>query len=70
MKRKTFVRKMEERGYRVVFVTDGMEIHDGFGWRAFVSDKVRLGINTCSLELPDEVYNLINRYARTPLDRR
>lgn len=70
MKRKTFVKKLEERGYRVTFVTNGMDIYDDFGWRAFVSDKIRLGINTCSLELPNEDYNLLNRYVRTPLDKR
>lgn len=70
MKRKTFVKKIEERGYRVTIVTDGMDIYDDFGWRAFVSDKIPLGINTCSLELPNEDYNLLNRYVRTPLDKR
>ncbi len=70
MKRTTFIKQMEDRGYEVVEVKDGMDIHDEFGWRAFVSDKIRLGLNTCSIELPNDDYNIINRYVRTPLDMR
>lgn len=70
MKRETFVQKMEAKGYRIEFVENGMDIHDEFGWRAFVSDAIRLGINTCSLELPNDDFNIINRYARTPLYKR
>lgn len=70
MKRETFIKQMEKRGYRIVFVEDGLDVYDQFGWRAFLSDKIRLGLNTCSLELPNEDYNLINRYIRTPLEKR
>lgn len=70
MKRETFVKQIEDRGYRVEFVVDGMDIYDDFGWRAFISDKIRLGVNTCALELPNEDFNLINRYIRTPLEKR
>lgn len=70
MKRKTFIKRIEKRGYRVESVPDGMNILDDFGWRAFVSDKIRLGLNTCSIELPNDDYNLINRYIRTPLEQR
>lgn len=70
MKREAFITKIEERGYRIEFVEDGMDIYDDYGWRVFVSDKIRLGLNTCSLELPNDDYNLINRYVRTPLNKR
>lgn len=70
MKRKTLIEKLHRRGYRVIFVEDGLDIYDEFGWRAFLSDKIRLGINTCSLELPNDDYNIINRYIRTPLSDR
>ena len=70
MKRETFIKQIEARGYRVEYVEDGLNIVDDFGWRAFASEKIRLGLNTCALELPNEDYNLINRYIRTPLDKR
>ena len=70
MKRETLIKQLEERGYQVVFVEDGLDVYDQYGWRAFLSDKIRLGLNTCSLELPNEDYNLIDRYIRTPLDKR
>lgn len=70
MRRETFVKRLTDKGYTVVFVGDGMDIFDEFGWRAFVSDKIRLGVNTCSIELPNDDYNIINRYIRTPLEER
>ena len=70
MKRDTFIESIRERGYYVEQVEDGINIFDGFGWRAFASDKIRLGLNTCALELPNDDYNLINRYIRTPLNKR
>lgn len=70
MKRETFIKQMEKRGYRIAFVEDGLDVYDQYGWRAFLSDKIRLGLNTCSLELPNDDYNLINRYIRTPLEKR
>jgi len=70
MKRQTFVDKLEEQGYQVFAVEDGIAIYDTFGWRAFVSDKVRYGINTCGLQLPTDDFNAIIRYSRTPLEKR
>lgn len=70
MKRTTFITQLEARGYTVTPVENGMDICDGFGWRAFVSDAIRLGVNTCALEFPDADYAIINRYIRTPLDKR
>lgn len=70
MKRKTFLKKLDEKGYTVEEVADGYDVSDDFGWRAFVSEKVRFGLNTCSLELPNDDFNVFTRYVRTPLDKR
>lgn len=70
MKRDTFIQQMEERGYTILHVKDGLDLYDDFGWRAFVSDRIRLGVNTCNIELPNDDYNIINRYIRTPLAKR
>ena len=70
MKRENFIKIMRDRGYHVEFVADGINLRDGFGWRAFVSDKTRLAMNTCSIELPKVDYDLISRYACTPLHNR
>lgn len=70
MKRETFIRIMTDRGYQLGYVEDGIDIYDGFGWRAFVSDKIRYGMNTCSLELNKVDYDILNRYVRTPLEKR
>lgn len=70
MRRDTFLKKLADKGYTIQLVDGGFDIFDQYGWRAFVSEKTRLGLNTCSLELPNDDYNLINRYVRTPLNKR
>lgn len=64
---KTFIKKLEELGYTLKRVEKGWDIYDGYGWRAFMSEEEQFALNTCGIQLPKEVFDVLVRYSRYPV---
>ncbi len=74
---KEFIREVQELGLKTSEKSDSILIYDGYYQAACVYKNELFSINTSyaafdnlSEELKEKLYNLIDEYARTPLDER
>lgn len=74
---KEFIREVQELGLKTSEKSDSILIYDGYYQAACVYKNELFSINTSyaafdnlSEELQEKLYNLIDEYARTPLDER
>lgn len=73
MKTKEFIKRVEELGYdaKKANNTTHILIHvDWFKTPIYVGTKQKNKINTDNLIVPDELFDLVVEYARTPIDER
>lgn len=74
---KEFIKEVQELGLKTLEKSDSILIYDGYCQAACVYKNELFSINTSyaafdnlSEELQEKLYNLIDEYARTPLDER
>lgn len=74
---KEFIKEVQELGLKTSEKSDSILIYDGYYQAACVYKNELFSINTSyaafdnlSEELKEKLYNLIDKYARTPLDER
>ena len=74
---KEFIKEVQELGLKTLEKSDSILIYDGYYQAACVYKNELFSINTSyaafdnlSEELQEKLYNLIDEYARTPIDER